>query len=93
MTCDFKSFSTTSLISGLWLGDNEAACNGTPFTIERKFASGGARTRYRWVSRPALNPLSYRGSFHWAGEDSVPFVLMDGLSFAHTERRKTNQTD
>ena len=37
-------------------------CNGTPFTIEKILFSGGTRTRDRYISRPALNPLSYRGS-------------------------------
>ena len=40
--------------------------NGTPFSIEKvSAASGGARTRDRWISMPAFHLLSYRGFYIW----------------------------
>ena len=43
--------------------------NGTPFTIEKILASGGARTHDRYISRPVLNPMSYRGSLSYEGDE------------------------
>ena len=47
-------------LSERWADDNESVCNGTPFTLD--IASSGARARDRYISTPALNPLSYRDS-------------------------------
>ena len=42
MTCDFRSLSTV-FQSGRWADFNERLCaNGTPFTIGKVLASGGA---------------------------------------------------
>ena len=64
VTCDFTSFSTVfQSLSGRRTGDNERLCAmETLFVIKKISILGGARTRNRWISRPALNLLSYRGS-------------------------------
>ena len=43
------------------MGDKERLCAVEP-RLEKILSSGGARTRDREISRPALIPLSYRGS-------------------------------
>ena len=50
--------------------------NGTPFTVEKIFASSGPRAQGYHVSMPALNLLSNRGSskpgedgIHWSEKD------------------------
>ena len=52
---DFQFYvNSISVISGQCESDNEAMCNGTSFTVEMILLRAG-------ISRPALNPLSYRG--------------------------------
>ena len=63
MTCNFTSFSTVFQSNQY---DERAIMKGVaqrnPFATEKVSTSGGARTRDRGISRPALNLPSYRGS-------------------------------
>ena len=52
-------FNSITVISGRWMDDNERLHNGTQCTVET-ISPGAVRS----ISRPALNPLSYRGSSH-----------------------------
>ena len=64
MTCDFTSFLT---VFQSYKDDERLIMKGcvqwNPVYGCEDFASSGARTLGCWISRPALNPLSYRGSF------------------------------
>ena len=63
MTCDFTPFST---LFQSHQDDERLIMNGCvqwdPVYGREGFASSGARTRDRLISRPALNTLSYPGS-------------------------------
>ena len=59
MTFDFMSINSISVISGRLVDDYERLCAMEALLGERRFASSRARTRDRYISRPALNPLSY----------------------------------
>ena len=66
-------FNSISVTSGRWLDENEKLCAMEPsFTIEKIIASGGARTHDRYISRSALNPLSY-----WGSSVHVDIVICD----------------
>ena len=61
MNCDFTSFST---LFQSYQDDGRMimiVCNGTPFTVEQISPRAGLELGTA-RSRPALNPLSYRGS-------------------------------
>ena len=59
MTCDFTSFSTVFMS---YQDDERLIMKGrvkwNPDNGSEDFASSGARTRDRYISRPAFNPLS-----------------------------------
>ena len=64
MTCDFTSFSILlqSYQDDGMLIIGKAECNGAPFTVEEISPRAGIELG-PLESRPALNPLNYRGSF------------------------------
>ena len=68
----FTSFSTVfqSYQDDGW-GIMRGLCNGNPFTIEEILASSAAQTRDRLITRPARNPLSYRGSYFFLHDDNA----------------------
>ena len=55
-------FNCITVISGRWADDNERLCAMEPHLQLRRFCLSGAQTQDCWISRSALNPLSYRGS-------------------------------
>ena len=59
MTCDFTPFSNNiPVISGRWADDNESLCATEPRLRLGRFSLVQGK-----ISRPALKPLSYRGSY------------------------------
>ena len=65
MTCDFTSFSTVFQSSGQWADDNEMLCAMEPRLWLRRFHVERGSNSDRYISRPALNLLSYWGSLDW----------------------------
>ena len=55
-------FNSISVISGRCLGDNERLCAMELRLRLRRFHLEWGSNSVRLISRPALNPLSYRGS-------------------------------
>ena len=56
-------FNSISVMSGRWEVDNERLCAMELHLRLRRFCLERGSNSVRWFSRPALNPLSIRGSF------------------------------
>ena len=82
ITCDFTSFSTIfqSYQNDRWM-IMKGCVQWTPFMIENIFALSGARTQYCYISKPALNPLRYRGSLACSRCNWSLFGFFSRLSF------------
>ena len=58
----YVRFNSISVISGQWKIDNERLCAVELHLWLRRFCLERGSNLVRWISRPALNPLSYWGS-------------------------------